>query len=206
MGQQHSISTTIEIASPPDTVRAVVGSIFPASLSVHDRMLNVTQFLDWKNYKTWNPNWELTPLEPVDRLPTDLQPGDKMKVDMRGTVFRPVVVVSCFSSSTRPLVIHFQPAAHILGGNTLSNGCQENTTNAFKWLGSLYGLFDGQHEFYWKKSDVTPGGTTLVQKEDFTGPLTWFVREGSSGGLQTRGNFEGFNRELKKAAEDRTAK
>ncbi|KAF1962723.1 hypothetical protein CC80DRAFT_487213 [Byssothecium circinans] len=151
MGQKHSISTTIEIASPPETVRAV--------------------FMDWQNFKTWNQRMALTPLEPSDRAPADLQPGDKIKVDLKGTVFRPVVV--------------------------------ENSPGAFKWLGSLYGLFDGQHEFYWKKSSVTPGGTTFVQQENFTGPLSWFVRDGSSGGTQTKTNFEGLNQELKAESEKR---
>lgn len=80
---------------------------------------------------------------------------------------------------------------------------QENSPQAFKWLGSLYGFFDGQHEFHFTPSKTTPGGTTLLQKEDFTGMLTYFVREGSQGGIQTKTNFGAFNEEVKKEAERR---
>ncbi|KAF2639342.1 hypothetical protein P280DRAFT_470710 [Massarina eburnea CBS 473.64] len=169
MGQQHSVTTTIEIASPPETVRAVVSPSSPFRV----QYANSPQFLDWQNYKSWNDRWTLTPLEPSDRIPTDLQPGDKITADMKGTVFRPVIV--------------------------------ENSLAAFKWLGSLYGLFEGQHEFHWQRSQTIPGGTTMLQKEDFTGPLTYFVREGSSGGLQTKSNFESFNRDLKAEAEKRAS-
>ncbi|CAI6263601.1 unnamed protein product [Periconia digitata] len=148
MGQKHSITTTIEIAARPSTVRNV--------------------FLDWPHYSNWTQRFKLTPLEPATATPIELKPGDKIKVDM-GTVFRPVVV--------------------------------ENSPHAFKWLGSLYGLFDGQHEFYFKESETTPGGTTLVQEEHFTGALTYFVREGSSGGVQTKTNFGVFNEDLKREAE-----
>lgn len=67
----------------------------------------------------------------------------------------------------------------------------------------MYGLFDAQHEFHFAPSETTPGGTTLLQKEDFTGMLTYFMREGSQLGTQFKTNFEGFNKELKKEVERR---
>ena len=78
---------------------------------------------------------------------------------------------------------------------------QENSATALKWTGDLFGLFVGQHQFYYQPSQKTPGHTTFLQKEDFTGPLSYFVREGSSGGASTKTNFEGFNKSLKASFE-----
>jgi hypothetical protein len=59
----------------------------------------------------------------------------------------------------------------------------------------------GTHQFHFSPSQKTPGGTTLVQQEDFTGPLAVLFRPGWSMGTQTQGNFEAFNRDLKAAVE-----
>lgn len=45
----------------------------------------------------------------------------------------------------------------------------------FMWDGTIPGLgfvLSGKHYFYFSPSKVNPGGTTFIQKEDFTGLLT----------------------------------
>ncbi|PVI06025.1 hypothetical protein DM02DRAFT_668007 [Periconia macrospinosa] len=149
MGQVRTVTTSIEIAAKPSTVRSV--------------------FLNWSSYPSWTQRWTLTPLTPPDRAPPSLQTNDKIKVDLKGTVFRPTIV--------------------------------ENTPTTFSWQGSLYGLFDGKHSFIFEESKVTPGGTTFVNKEEFTGLLTWFVREGSGGAEKAKVGFEAFNEDVKREAE-----
>jgi len=65
------------------------------------------------------------------------------------------------------------------------------------------GLFVGEHQFYFKESDKTPAGTTLVQKEDFSGLLSFLQRPGWKFAIQTQGNFEKLNQDIKAAAEKR---
>lgn len=77
---------------------------------------------------------------------------------------------------------------------------QENSTASFKWRGSLYGLFVGTHQFIFQPGE-TAGSTMLVQKEDFSGPLAFFMRPGWSAATQTRANFQAFNEDLKAAVE-----
>ncbi len=78
---------------------------------------------------------------------------------------------------------------------------QENTPAVFSWRGSFYGLFIGVHQFHFKPSEKIPGGTTLVQKEDFSGILAFLVNENMSSGKKTRANFEALNKDLKAKAE-----
>ncbi|CAI6340086.1 unnamed protein product [Periconia digitata] len=83
----------------------------------------------------------------------------------------------------------------------------ENTPNVFRWIGNgLMGTFNGAHAFRFHPSSTTPGATTLVHEEEFTGALTWMVGEGvvaKSLGMRekTRKGFEGFNEDLKKWCE-----
>ncbi|KAF2269166.1 hypothetical protein CC78DRAFT_453870 [Lojkania enalia] len=142
------VSTSIEIAASPAIVRSV--------------------FLDFKRYKEWHQGFFFSTLD-ASKQPTDLQPGDKIKVDMGGTGFRPVIV--------------------------------ENSPSAFQWHGSLYGIFDGTHQFYFQPSEKTSGGTTLVQKEDFSGLLSFLVGPGWSFAKKTEGNFARLNKDLKAESE-----
>jgi hypothetical protein len=71
----------------------------------------------------------------------------------------------------------------------------------FKWTGNFYGLLLGTHQFYFIHSQESPGNTLLIQKEDFTGPLSILFKQDWSSEKQTKGNFEEFNRDIKAAAE-----
>ncbi|RYP26548.1 hypothetical protein DL768_011688 [Monosporascus sp. mg162] len=77
----------------------------------------------------------------------------------------------------------------------------ENSPECFQWLGSVPVLFHGAHQFHFSHSQETPGGTTLVQKEDFTGLLAFMMRPGWRMEKQSRENFNALNRDLKAAAE-----
>ncbi|KAI1427833.1 hypothetical protein F5Y12DRAFT_735420 [Xylaria sp. FL1777] len=75
----------------------------------------------------------------------------------------------------------------------------ENSLTAFKWRGTLpFGLVDAEHSFRFEESRITPGWTTFVNSETFTGILTKISggsKDGSSPG------FEKFNQSLKRRAE-----
>jgi len=78
----------------------------------------------------------------------------------------------------------------------------ENTPITFCWRGSLYGLFIGDHRFSFTGSKPSPGQTTFIQEENFSGVLGWIMGEGvwaRALGMResTRKNFEGFNEDLK---------
>jgi len=88
-----------------------------------------------------------------------------------------------------------------LKGTIINPVIVENSPNSFQWRGSLYGFFVGVHQFHFTPSETAPGNTTLVQKEDFGGPLSFLVRPGWSLAKQTQANFEVFNKDLKAAAE-----
>ena len=76
-----------------------------------------------------------------------------------------------------------------------------NTSQQFKWSGNVPYIFRGDHEWNFKASSQTPGGTTLVQSEQFTGLLSFFMNEGSSSHENTKKGFQGFNEELKRRCE-----
>jgi hypothetical protein len=71
----------------------------------------------------------------------------------------------------------------------------------FQWRGSLWPIFVGDHAWHFKPSAATPGGTTLVQEENFTGLMSFTMKEGSSGEVKTKANFAKFNADIKKKAE-----
>ncbi|KAF2113269.1 hypothetical protein BDV96DRAFT_601448 [Lophiotrema nucula] len=77
----------------------------------------------------------------------------------------------------------------------------KNDADGFSWMGFGYYIFNGEHQFSWTKSEKTPGGTTLVQKEDFSGLLSFLVAPGWSQGKKTAANFSAFNEAVKKEAE-----
>jgi hypothetical protein len=151
MGQPVSLNTEIEIARPPAEVRAV--------------------FLDFASWSEWHPDFTITPH--AGKAPTELRRGDRLRNNLKGTVFNPVV--------------------------------QENTENLFRWRGSLYGLFVGVHSFHFTPSTATPGGTTLVQDEAFTGVLAFLMKPNSSYGKSTMAAFNKLNEDLKSRVESRNA-
>jgi hypothetical protein len=83
----------------------------------------------------------------------------------------------------------------------------ENSPSAFRWLGEgLGGTFNGEHIFRFEESKLTPGGTTFVQEEKFSGAMTWMIGEGAVAGMvgfrkTTVEGFESLNGDLKRACE-----
>jgi hypothetical protein len=76
---------------------------------------------------------------------------------------------------------------------------QENSPERFVWDGGFRPLLNGRHYFEFRPSEVTPGHTTFVNAEDFTGWLfawNWRdrVREAGPG-------FERVNWDLKRRCE-----
>jgi hypothetical protein len=105
------------------------------------------------------------------KQPKDLQPGDKIKVDSKGFKFTAEIV--------------------------------ENSPSSFQWAGGLPvpGLMSGVHQFHFQPSQETPGGTTLVHKEDFSGMLSFVTKENWKLGAQAKADMEEFNHDIKGATE-----
>ncbi|KAH7401136.1 hypothetical protein DE146DRAFT_655063 [Phaeosphaeria sp. MPI-PUGE-AT-0046c] len=82
-----------------------------------------------------------------------------------------------------------------------------NKPEAFTWLGSLPYIFSGAHTFHFTPSTKTPGGTTFVQEETFTGALSWLMggsfvaKQLGDMGKKTEKNWEGYNKDFKKWCE-----
>ena len=87
-----------------------------------------------------------------------------------------------------------------LEGTSFSPIVLENTETSFKWLGSLPYIFSGAHSFLFQPSEKTPGHTTFVDNEDFSGLLSVLMLPSLMGG-GTKANFEKFNEDLKKRVE-----
>jgi hypothetical protein len=102
-------------------------------------------------------------------------------------VFHPAIVVSAFNN----------PLQYV---QELSNESQENSANAFSWRATFAGLINAVHGFYFSPSQEPNGGTTLVHKEDFEGPLAFMVGLLMSP-VKIKKDFEKFNADLKDAAE-----
>ncbi|EPS35502.1 hypothetical protein H072_11072 [Dactylellina haptotyla CBS 200.50] len=83
----------------------------------------------------------------------------------------------------------------------------ENSPKCFSWMGNgLLGTFNGEHRFRFEPSTTTPGGTTFIHEEIFTGALSLLMGENlaaRAAGLKktTKEGFEGFNVDLKKWCE-----
>jgi hypothetical protein len=93
---------------------------------------------------------------------------------------------------------------NVLQGMTISPTIMANSPQEFRWRGVLWGipgLFTGEHQFRFEPSKITPGGTTFVQAEKFSGILTFMIAEGTGFWKSTKEGFEGFNEDLKKRCE-----
>ena len=55
---------------------------------------------------------------------------------------------------------------------------QENSPQQFSWLGSVPGLFSGEHFFRFEDSQVKKGETTFIHGESFSGLLGWMAGNG----------------------------
>ncbi|KDN64066.1 putative cytochrome P450 [Colletotrichum sublineola] len=148
-------------------------------------------FLDFQRYKEWSQGWTLTPTEP-GKNPSDLKDGDQIQANMKSMAFKPVIKVSQGPLPPTPPT-HFP----------LTPNAKENTSEALHWVGSLPGIFTGRHQFYFKPSDVNPGGTRFIQAEDFSGLLAFLMAPGWSFREKTLAGWNEFNADLKKEVERR---
>ncbi|KAK8075470.1 hypothetical protein PG997_010133 [Apiospora hydei] len=77
----------------------------------------------------------------------------------------------------------------------------ENSPESFQWEGSIPGIGSGIHQFHFQPSQITPGGTTFVQKEDFRGPAVTVASPFLKGREFDMSPWDNFNADLKKEAE-----
>ncbi|KAF4446572.1 hypothetical protein F53441_9799 [Fusarium austroafricanum] len=81
----------------------------------------------------------------------------------------------------------------------------KNDPDLFEWAGGLWPLLLGEHEFFWRASTKTPGGTTFVQRESWRGLMAFLWQRDWIMGRKTFKSFSLFNSEIKKEAERRAA-
>ena len=60
-------------------------------------------------------------------------------------------------------------------------------------------IFTGDHAFRWEPSKTSPGGTTFVNEENFSGLMSFLMMP--MFGYGPTKNFEAFNEDLKKKVE-----
>ncbi|KIW53908.1 hypothetical protein PV05_06316 [Exophiala xenobiotica] len=87
------------------------------------------------------------------------------------------------------------------GGFKFSPTVLANSTEEFRWIGSIPYIFEGEHYFRFEESKQTPGGTTFINGEDFAGLLSFLYGPTWSSGKQTLNMFQAFNESLKKRVE-----
>ncbi|GKZ36195.1 hypothetical protein AbraIFM66950_007191 [Aspergillus brasiliensis] len=110
-----------------------------------------------------------------------------------------------------------KPAAHLQAGDRLTCAVnygktqfspivRENTPALFSWVGSIPGIFTGEHRFSFESLPTDHPGqpcrTRLVHEERFTGLLGWVMGQGMLANAvgwreNTRQGFETFNRDFK---------
>ncbi|KAH8726415.1 hypothetical protein GQ44DRAFT_705599 [Phaeosphaeriaceae sp. PMI808] len=91
-----------------------------------------------------------------------------------------------------------------IGGIRLKPTVKSNNLIEFSWYGSaLGGAFAGTHYFQYFESHITPGGTTFVHGEDYSGWMCWLFGE-SVLGLGRRkviAMYQNFSKDVKTRAE-----
>ncbi|KAG7562738.1 hypothetical protein FFLO_01799 [Filobasidium floriforme] len=92
----------------------------------------------------------------------------------------------------------------VLPGATFKPVVLTNTPSVFCWRGSIPYIFSGDHSFQFNPSQSTPGHTTFVHGEDFSGMLSFLVGPTWSMGKSTRDNYEKYNVELKARVEGKS--
>ncbi|KAL7945704.1 hypothetical protein V8C42DRAFT_42871 [Trichoderma barbatum] len=105
-------------------------------------------------------------------------------------------------SSTQPLDL--KPADGLkvkMNGTAIQLVVMENSADSFQWEGSLLGLMKGVHQFHFTPSEVTPGGTTFIHKEDFRGILITISSPFWSSREFNPTSWDKFNSDLKKEVE-----
>ncbi|KAL8760884.1 MAG: hypothetical protein Q9184_002949 [Pyrenodesmia sp. 2 TL-2023] len=80
----------------------------------------------------------------------------------------------------------------------------KNDSSQFQWQGPpVYHVVAGLHTFEYRPSTSTPGGTTFIQKEEYSGLLA-FLMSPSLAGRKIMGQFEKFNTDLKMRVENKS--
>ncbi|KAI2907391.1 hypothetical protein CBS147371_10613 [Aspergillus niger] len=135
------------------------------------------QFLDFAALPTYSPSGFIQHISSVtDKPPTHLQAGDRL---------------NCTVNYGKT---HFTPIV------------QANTPALFSWVGSIPGIFTGEHRFNFESIDADQPGkpyrTRLVHEERFTGLLSFLMGQGmlaNAAGWRenTRQGFDTFNRDFK---------
>jgi hypothetical protein len=161
-----------------------------------------SQLLDFDHWPTWLTTG-LAITSPKSKPGLELKPGDRLHSDFRGTVVKPKVLVRrcpflkphlCCRHQETNCPCYYTPADPYTP--------QTNTPATFEWRGRFMGvLLIGQRRFFFKKSEKTPGGTTLVQNEDIKGALAFLFKKNEGQGKIAREAMAQFNAEIKARAE-----
>ncbi|KAF4232527.1 hypothetical protein CNMCM6457_004853 [Aspergillus fumigatiaffinis] len=135
------------------------------------------KFLDFSSISKYSPNGFIRSISPVDptKSSIDLQPGDKLNV--------------CAGYGK----MKFSPVV------------SSNTPSMFSWIGSIPGIFTGEHLFRFEEipaSGQEQNRTRFVQEETFTGLLSFLMGEGFLAryvglGEDSRKGYDWFNHDLK---------
>lgn len=186
----HVEPPSIEIAAPPALVREVVCWTAPQR---YDQNLTIA-----------GPG--LSKLSHLAQRPLQLHHSPQQKSRQRHRPRRQASGSSrirhelqpCHSSNAR------QPSSLYRNHEVLTSS-QENTPERLKWRGSLPLIFTGDHVFEFQPSKKTPGATTLVQYEDFSGLLSFTMKTEKRSGADNHKGFVAFNEDVKKEAERKQA-
>ncbi|EAW13724.1 SRPBCC domain-containing protein [Aspergillus clavatus NRRL 1] len=139
------------------------------------------KFLDFPSIPKYSPEGFIRSIVPVtDKSPVDLQAGDKLNC-----------TVGYGKMQFSPIV-------------------QENSPSLFSWVGSIPGIFTGEHAFRFEGISSGEGQqirTRLVHEEKFTGLLSFLMGENilaRSAGMvdDMKKKFGGFNEDFKAWVEE----
>ncbi|KAL8946513.1 MAG: hypothetical protein Q9183_007894, partial [Haloplaca sp. 2 TL-2023] len=157
-------------------------------------------FLDFPAIPKWHTGFVKTivPTSPSSEDPFAV--GKTLHCNMGGFTFDPIITVSSPLSplplpsfSTNPDCPHYSPHG------ITHNLTQQNDAEAFEWRGANP-FVTGCHGFEFRDSSKISGGTTFVHREEFSGPFA-FIMSPWLMGTNLKGQFEGFNADLKRKAE-----
>ncbi|KAI1195869.1 hypothetical protein F5X97DRAFT_306973 [Nemania serpens] len=87
------------------------------------------------------------------------------------------------------------------GMGTFSGEIAANSPAELKWRNKWPGLLLAEHSFRFEPSTITPGHTTFVNSEEFSGALTYLTYLTGKPHGESSPGFELFNKSLKERAE-----
>ncbi|RLL93320.1 hypothetical protein CFD26_101684 [Aspergillus turcosus] len=135
------------------------------------------KFLDFPSISKYSPDGFIRSISPVDSTKSsiDLQPGDNLNV--------------CAGYGK----MKFSPVV------------SSNTQSKFSWIGSVPGIFTGEHMFRFEEipaSGQEQSRTRFIHEESFTGLLSFLMGNGflasyAGFGENSKKGFDGFNHDLK---------